>query len=464
MKKLMVGLILVFLALGTGCITGRPPEFPVANPYTVQDGAGGVIIAYQVNNGREIHTYVQRLNRQSEGLWERQGVDLGPGSGPLPNNNEGDFAALFPDGQRNFTVVYSQQHTVWVLNLDANGNQVQPAREISGSDLPPMPVYFKAIGDNTGGAIAAWAAGENSLGLQKMDATGTEVWSEVIKAPDLDRFDIASDDSGNVFIIWKDNSSYSEGDIFVQKVDAKGRVAWLTGGLQLTNTRNPGYVRGDFNRRIVGDGEGGALAIWVQGILSEDGRKIISHDLYAQRINGEGEMLWEEDVAFIAGMAYDPRITGDAFENTTIFWGDLQNVYAQRLDAAGNVVWPEAGINIGQAGELNNIMYYCAADDGAVGAAVVWNYTESGNKSLRAQRLDADGNKLWGDNGIKVSSVSPYWGGHSTPARISPDGNGGFFVTWAAGEHLKDKTSSYIQRISGDGEILWGEKGVRLDS
>jgi len=442
------------LALVTGCISGRPPEFSVDNPYAIPDGSGGAIVAYQVNYGQEMHTYVQRLSAQGEALWNGRGVDLGPNSGDLSINNEGDFAALFPDDQGNVTIVYSQQHAVWVLNLDANGNQVQPAREISGSDLPPMPVYFKAIGDNTGGVIAAWATDENSLGLQKMDATGAEVWSTEVKAAGLDRFDISSDDSGNVFIIWKDNPSYSEGDIFVQKVNADGQVAWPTGALQLTNTRSSGYVRGNFNQLIISDGEGGALSIWVQA----------GQDLYAQRISSEGEILWGEIGVFVARVAHDPRIIGDALGNITVFWGDLQNVYAQRLDATGNTTWPEAGIKMGQAGEYNNVIHYYAASDGAGGAVVVWNHAEGDNRFLHAQRVDASGNKLWGDNGIKVSTVSPYWAGLSTPARISLDGSGGFFVTWAAGEHIKDKTSSYIQRISGDGEILWGKKGIRLDS
>lgn len=337
----------------------------------------------------------------------------------------------------------------------------ETTKKMSPSDVP-APAYFKTTGNNAGETIIAWASSDDRISLQKSDSNTNYFIS--ISAPDLDKFDIASDDSGNVFIIWKDNPSYSEGDIFVQKVDAEGQVVWPTGGLLLTNTRNPGYVRGDFNRRIVGDGEGGALAIWVQGILSEDGRKIIGHDLYAQRINGEGEMLWEEDVSFISGMAYDPRITGDALGNITIFWGDLQNVYAQRLDAAGNAVWPDAGIKIGETGESSNIMYYCATDDGVGGTVVVWNYSENGEKSLRTQRLDADGNKLWGDNGVKVSSVSPYWGGYSIPAQISPDEHGGFFVTWAAGKNIRDKTSSYIQKISDAGELLWEEEGMRLDS
>jgi hypothetical protein len=469
MRKLITVLALV-LILGViislcGCptIDGRPPEYSVSNPFAILDGSGGVIVAYQVNNGNEVNTYLQRFGALGDALWGEKGIELGSGPGGF-GGRRGDFASLVPDRLGNVTVVYSLDNNIWAKKLDVEGNSAWSAGrvQISRSEVQ-MPVYFKAAGDNSGGVITAWAGGDDRLCTQRIDDSGSQKWYTELSTTGLDRFDIASDAGGNTFIIWKDNPSYSEGDIFIQKVDTNGQVAWLTGGLQLTNTRNPGYVRGDFDRRIIGDGEGGAIAIWVQGTLSEDGRHIIGQDLYAQHISSEGEMLWGENGIFVAGMAHDSRIIGDAHENTTIFWGDLQNVYAQRVDATGNVVWTEAGINIGQAGESNNIMYYCVAGDDAGGAVVVWNYSENGNKSLHAQRLDAEGNKLWGDNGIKVSKVSPYWGGYSTPARISLDGNGGFFITWAAGEHLKDKTSSYIQRISGDGELLWGEKGIRLD-
>jgi hypothetical protein len=255
----------------------------------------------------------------------------------------------------------------------------------------------------------------------------------------------------------------SEGNISVQKVDVSGQVAWPDEGLRLTSTDNPGLVRSKLDHMIIGDGEGGAVAVWVQGVLSEDGRKIIGHDLYAHHISSEGDVLWGENGVFIAQVAHEPRIVGDASGGMGVFWGDLQNVYVQRLDAAGNTVWPDAGINIAQAGERSNVIYYYAENDGKGGFAIVWNHAKGDKKFLYSQRVDADGDKLWGDNGIKVSSVSPYWGGYSTPARISPDVNGGFFITWAAGEHIKDKTSSYIQRINGAGEILWGEKGMRLD-
>lgn len=112
----------------------------------------------------------------------------------------------------------------------------------------------------------------------------------------------------------------------------------------------------------------------------------------------------------------------------------------------------------------SDVVYYDAVSDGSGGASLVWNYTENGNKVLRAQRLDADGNKLWGGEGKMVSTVPAYWAAYAVPARIAPDGKGGFVVSWAAGKNIKDKTLSYIQKISGVGELQWGEAGIKLNT
>jgi len=402
-----------------GCptIDGRPPEYSVENPCAIPDGSSGAIVAYQVNNGNEASTYVQRLDASGEALWGKKGVELGSGYGGF-GGGQGDFAALTEDGQGNVIVVYPQKDTLWARKLDMEGNASWPADGVRISvDEISTPVYFKAIGDGFGGVITAWAAGENILNLQRMDANGVEVWSTAVETAGLDKFDIAGDDGGNVFIIWKDNPSYSAGNIFAQKVDAEGQVFWPIGSLLLTNMDNLGYIGGRFNSQIIADDEGGALAVWVHAVLIENGRSIVGHDLYAQHISSKGEILWGDKGVFVARMALDPRIIGDAPANTIIFWGGLQDVYAQRLDAAGNIVWPDAGINVAQAGERSNVIYYYTATDGTGGFVITWNHADGDNRFLYAQRVDANSNKLWGDNGIRVSSVSPYWGGYTTPAR-----------------------------------------------
>jgi hypothetical protein len=86
------------------------------------------------------------------------------------------------------------------------------------------------------------------------------------------------------------------------------------------------------------------------------------------------------------------------------------------------------------------------------------------NRYIGAQRMKSDGSSLWGDEGIKVSRTPPYWAEYSVPARISLDGTGGFVISWASGNIIKDRTSSYIQRVSSEGELLWGEEGIKLGS
>jgi len=44
----------------------------VANPYAVPDGSSGVFVAYQVDNGNEANTYVQRFGEQGETLWGKK--------------------------------------------------------------------------------------------------------------------------------------------------------------------------------------------------------------------------------------------------------------------------------------------------------------------------------------------------------------------------------------------------------
>ncbi|MDD5039486.1 MAG: hypothetical protein PHN78_09270, partial [Dehalococcoidales bacterium] len=158
-----------------------------------------------------------------------------------------------------------------------------------------------------------------------------------------------------------------------------------------------------------------------------------------------------------------PAIIRTTAESMLIFWTDLHNIYAQQLDMEGNLSWPAGDINIGWGGDSRNMVNYYAASDGKGGAVIVWNFQEGDKKYIQAQRIDSKGNKLWGDKGIVLSTLPPYWAGFGVPSRIAPDGTGGFIVTWASGKNIKDKTSSYIQRIDPDGNLLWGEHGIKLN-
>ena len=67
----------------------------------------------------------------------------------------------------------------------------------------------------------------------------------------------------------------------------------------------------------------------------------------------------------------------------------MSGIYAQKLDPMGNALWSETGMPVGQGG----IIYYSVTANGSGGAAFIYN---AGKNGLRAQRLDADGEKMWG--------------------------------------------------------------------
>ena len=67
--------------------------------------------------------------------------------------------------------------------------------------------------------------------------------------------------------------------------------------------------------------------------------------------------------------------------------------------------------------------------DGAGGALFVWrdDRNGSGNFDVFAQRLDANGARLWGDNGTAVTNVP---GSAAAGYKIIADGTGGAILAW----------------------------------
>jgi len=462
MRKLLAGLVLITLLLITGCIDSRPPDYSAGNPYAIPDGSGGVITAYLVNSGNEAVTYVQRFSAQGD--WGKRGIELGSGSVSF-TATMADFVSLIPDNSGNITVVYLLDKNIWARKLDMTGKPAwegEITKRISPTDLP-SPASFKAVGNSAGEAVIAWISNQDHLTVTKGNGIQTSYFTS-ISTPGIDRFDITCDDGGNVFIIWKDRPQYSEGNIYIQKVDSNGQAAWQSEGILLSSLHSPAYVRGPLDSWIVSDGEGGAIAVWIHLAA---GAKSDGLNLYAQRISAGGEFLWEEGGVPIGDKSSqqrsqsEPRVISDGSRGAIIFWEDgVRTIWAQRLDSQGNPLWAENGIEIVSASGTDTI-YFDAAGDGSGNTALVWNYNDNGSRILRAQKLDASGQKLWA-NEVRVSGVPAYWAGYAAPARVSPDVDGGFFITWASGKNIKDRASSYIQKILPNGGLLWGQDGLKL--
>jgi hypothetical protein len=465
MNKLVASLILVILLFVTGCvIDGRPPDYSITNPSTMIDKSGNMVVAYQVNFGHNSRsTYIRRLGEQGNFLWGEKSLELYSDRQGFLGNGDIDCASMISDEKGNVFVVYPIADGIRVQKLNMEGKDVLSPIILSTDNTAVVP-SVKAVSDNSGGVIIAWIEGMNNINMQHLGNGGNILWQKTMSTPEIDQFNMVCDSSGNTFVLWKDKPGYSEANIFLGKVNSSGIVPWVADSLLLSDVNGPADTKGTFVSQIISDGNGGAIAVWVQPVLNNNGQ-ITSQKLFTQRVRADGEILWNSGIMPSGANSEqatlsEPRIIWNGLE-CVVFWTSDRSIRAQCLDGNGNRLWTEGGITQ-DAGSTDAVYYYPSNGNNPGEVAFVWNSTEEGKIVLRAQCLDVSGNKKWGDKGIKVSSAPAYWAAYAAPARISPAVNGSFIVTWASGENIKAKTLAYIQRISADGTLLWGEKGIKL--
>ena len=109
-----------------------------------------------------------------------------------------------------------------------------------------------------------------------------------------------SDGAGGVIIGWRD-SRYGNNDIFAMRLDGYGNPVW--GPLDVCNE-----LHTQMNLHVASDGFGGALFVW------QDIRSGINSDIYAQRIDPEGNAVWTVNgvgVCTNSADKYYPRVAPD---------------------------------------------------------------------------------------------------------------------------------------------------------
>ena len=82
-----------------------------------------------------------------------------------------------------------------------------------------------------------------------------------------------------------------------------------------------------------------------------------------------------------------------------------------------------------------------------------------GDRKLYAQMLDAFGQKQWDDKGILIAKGTCH-----LPVQLCGDNQGGFIIGWSTGVEAYHPNDSYLQKIDSDGNLLWGQDGIQLNS
>ncbi len=337
----------------------------------------------------------------------------------------------------------------------------RPARASTFAAIDPSlnPWFPLATLGRDGGLLVVWEGRrgfEPDIYGQLRDADGSALWAEggvplAAWPRRQERSVVIPDGDGGLYLTWLDNR-VNPRDVYLQRFDASGANMWRPDdGLVICAGADA-----KANARIVADGRGGVYVTWT------DLRSGVG-DVYGQRITGSGTRVWDANGRYICraeGDQYDPLTASDGAGGLFVVWTNVVEsqfrVAAQRVSPEGVRLWREDGVRACLAQSVQGSPAVVATGDG--GAFVFWvDYRHDDGTytalDVYGQRLTPDGRRAWGPGRI------PLCGAEASQRNIiaTSDGSGGAYVAWVDTRDTFDDI--YAQRLDADGSLLWGEDG-----
>lgn len=352
---------------------------------------------------------------------------------------------------------------IYVQRIDKNGFVKWATNGLGACTNAVDQISPSITEDGKSGAIVAWSDFRSGTSLdiyaQKIDSNGTAQWTTngiIVTSKSIKEqgAKITSDGNGGVFVVWEQMDAMGVWDIWAQHINASGVVTWATGGIPVCGT-----VANRINPRVQEDGKGGIFVVW------QDYRSGANYDIYAQRINVSGTLLWGSAgiaVCTATNTQSEPKI--DPKENTGgvyVCWVDKRNgvdydLYAQLIDSSGNAKWATNGVVV-TAATNNQSAPDIVSSRTINGVIVTWKDIRSGtNYDIYAQRIDSTGAAQWTTDGIVISNLA----NDQLNPNIDEDMLGGAIIAWQ--DSLTGEWDVKSQRVDAAGNIQWTANGVNV--
>jgi len=313
--------------------------------------------------------------------------------------------------------------------------------------------------DGSGGSIIAWQDrrnGKSEIYAQRMNSTGVAQWTTngIPICTQDSSFNpvIVTDSTGGAIIVWESYRGSTTTDIYAQRVNSNGVLQWTVNGVSVSVV-----VFEQDSISMISDGLGGAILTW-QDYRSNNGFA----DIYAQRINSSGAMLWTANGVNICNQAAaqrGPKLVSDGSGGAFITWYDNRagnyDIYTQRVGSAGAVQWITNGI--ATCTMATDQMKPDICSDGAGGVIIVWyDFRSTTDYNIYAQRQGPAGAIIWVVDGVVMNNNVAY---AQIDPKIVSDGMGGAIISWT--DYRTGITADiYSQRVNSTGAVQWTATGV----
>jgi len=173
------------------------------------------------------------------------------------------------------------------------------------------------------------------------------------------------------------------------------------------------------------------------------GKRVERYDSLAQKV-------WIDTLHLYSTLktgVIDKRVICDGSGGIIVSWLDYDgtiddfDIYAQRVDSQGNRMWGDEGVLVGTQANAGTLRPLIAPDEQG-GVVIGWEYPGSGLGFV--SRISNDGIPLWGAEGISDSS--------SIFSVVSDLKGGAIYI----------RGNSYAQHVDSLGQKLGGTQGVQI--
>jgi len=356
--------------------------------------------------------------------------------------DEREYIWVVPD-------IYSNEVKVKVSVYDTNG--IELTYDLSDK-------YFSIINETK----SAWGSTGNIIS----ENNGTSMLIEAI----------ATDRQDNAVVLWSVDNILDR-QLYIQKMDPFGNKVWIN-DVPLYDVENESCS----DVEVVVDKNNNSLVCWNGGKSGSGLYKRIR----VQKVDQDGNCLWGANGMLVSpsDFAQDaPHVVLSSSEGDIIvLWEEAREdnvarIYAQRINPNGDLCWGENGILVAESDLRQTNGVVCS--DGSGGVFVAWTKVDDVFNSedttfysyydIYAQRIDSNGVRLWGNEGVEVAYVGDY---KFNDLRIIPDNSGRAVVCWSYIPWPKMPPANdckepawihiYTQMIDGSGNILWQDGGIRI--
>ncbi|MBF0270121.1 MAG: DUF4347 domain-containing protein [Alphaproteobacteria bacterium] len=278
------------------------------------------------------------------------------------------------------------------------------------------------------------------------------------------------------------------GDIFIQKFNTGGSLVWIRSIGGTSNGIGTGIsVDGSGNVYITGRFQGTGDFDPGAGVTSLTSAG--SYDIFVLKMDSSGNFVWSKSMGgtgedrsqgiavdgsgnvyttgyFYGTADFDP---GAGTSNLISSAGGYNDIFVQKLDSSGNLIWAKCmgntgedrsqGIAVDGSGNVYTTGYFSGTVDFDPGAGVT--NLNAGNGREFVQKLDTDGNLVWAKN----------MGGASGAGNdIAVDGAGNVYTTggfegtadFDPGAGVTTLTSNgssdiFVQKLDSSGNLVWAK-------